>query len=182
MRPPASCVRTYQLVREPLTATLTPNQKTAVMAHRWREERNFWIAGALVEWDFWACGVGFRAGRRAFGAGDARLRRALATRLCLVSNYSQPAAVSDHVRPVRRAGMCFCLWALLYRFYALLLDYESLRDRVRRLELQLATSGSGPAAGTASAPRPARGAGREGSEPSAPPLPAELVAEAKKGK
>ncbi|GLC57144.1 Protein rai1 [Pleodorina starrii] len=39
-----SCITTYKLVQSPVDATLTPNQKTAVLARRWREERNFWIA------------------------------------------------------------------------------------------------------------------------------------------
>ncbi|KAG2444466.1 hypothetical protein HXX76_001218 [Chlamydomonas incerta] len=40
----ASCMHTYHISQTPLPDTLTPNQRTALLAKRWREERNFWIA------------------------------------------------------------------------------------------------------------------------------------------
>ncbi|KAG2493663.1 hypothetical protein HYH03_008177 [Edaphochlamys debaryana] len=40
----ASSMHTYHLTQAPMPDTLTPNQRTAVLARRWREERNFWIA------------------------------------------------------------------------------------------------------------------------------------------
>lgn len=40
----ATSINTYKVTQLHLPETLTPNQKTAVLAKRWREERNFWIA------------------------------------------------------------------------------------------------------------------------------------------
>ncbi|KAG2447206.1 hypothetical protein HYH02_007947 [Chlamydomonas schloesseri] len=40
----ASSMHTYHISQTPLPDTLTPNQRTALLAKRWREERNFWIA------------------------------------------------------------------------------------------------------------------------------------------
>lgn len=38
----ATSLHTYQLAHGKLPDTLTPNAKTAILARRWREERNFW--------------------------------------------------------------------------------------------------------------------------------------------
>lgn len=40
----ATSLHTYQLAKQVLPESLTPNAKTAILARRWREERNFWIA------------------------------------------------------------------------------------------------------------------------------------------
>ncbi|KXZ48734.1 hypothetical protein GPECTOR_25g318 [Gonium pectorale] len=40
----ASAHHTYHLSQTGMPETLTPNQRTALLARRWREERNFWIA------------------------------------------------------------------------------------------------------------------------------------------
>eukprot|EP00798_Chlamydomonas_sp_ICE-L_P021895 gene21895-28934_t len=78
---------------------LSPNQKINLLARKWREERNFWIA-----------------------------------------------------------ALCFLLWAMLYRFYNLLMAYTKLQEEVKRS--QLGAGGGAPPPGGAPA--------KSKAEPSAP--------------
>lgn len=39
-----SGMRTYKMQAETSNPDLTPNQRIGVLAKKWREERNFWIA------------------------------------------------------------------------------------------------------------------------------------------
>uniref|UniRef100_A0A7S0WTB4 BAP29/BAP31 transmembrane domain-containing protein n=1 Tax=Chlamydomonas leiostraca TaxID=1034604 RepID=A0A7S0WTB4_9CHLO len=49
----ASSVHTYRLGQEALSTTLTPNQRVGILARKWREERNFWIAVlSFLLWSF----------------------------------------------------------------------------------------------------------------------------------
>jgi hypothetical protein len=43
--------RTYKCANETANPELTPNQRISVLAKKWREERNFWIAAmAFTLW------------------------------------------------------------------------------------------------------------------------------------
>jgi hypothetical protein len=43
--------RTFKSAQEALDHELTPNQRISVLAKKWREERNFWIAAmAFTLW------------------------------------------------------------------------------------------------------------------------------------
>lgn len=43
--------RTYKCAHETANPELTPNQRISVLAKKWREERNFWIAAmAFTLW------------------------------------------------------------------------------------------------------------------------------------
>ena len=79
----ATSLQLYELYQRPMPDTLTPNQKIAIQARRWREERNWWIA-----------------------------------------------------------ALTFLLWGLLYRFYALMLDYVQLQEEHARLQRGAARHGT----------------------------------------
>jgi hypothetical protein len=43
--------RTFKVANETANPELTPNQRISVLAKKWREERNFWIAAmAFTLW------------------------------------------------------------------------------------------------------------------------------------
>jgi hypothetical protein len=49
--PTDSGFRTYKCAHETANPELTPNQRISVLAKKWREERNFWIAAmAFTLW------------------------------------------------------------------------------------------------------------------------------------
>jgi hypothetical protein len=51
--PADSGFRTFKSAQEALDHELTPNQRISVLAKKWREERNFWIAA--MAFTLWWC-------------------------------------------------------------------------------------------------------------------------------
>lgn len=48
---PDASFRTFKMAQDANDSELTPNQRISVLAKKWREERNFWIAAmAFTLW------------------------------------------------------------------------------------------------------------------------------------